>query len=181
MGSKIVIIRLSPDELKHHGIKGQHWGIRRYQNEDGSYTTEGLSRYKRGKIYSSEHSKYQKEEFNKRMKNSKKYKEYEHESNRLAEKYGLDRDDGGGGDTSRFDQKTLDRAGTRYWEMQENMSALEDRFHDEASKAAGRRLTEKYGDQALSDMNYHDNAVAANWLIGLGAFTIGVIALSRKK
>lgn len=31
-------------ELKHHGIKGQKWGIRRYQNEDGSLTEEGKKR-----------------------------------------------------------------------------------------------------------------------------------------
>ena len=31
--------------LIHHGIKGQKWGIRRYQNEDGSYTEEGKIRY----------------------------------------------------------------------------------------------------------------------------------------
>lgn len=31
--------------LAHHGIKGQKWGIRRYQNEDGSYTEEGKRRY----------------------------------------------------------------------------------------------------------------------------------------
>jgi hypothetical protein len=31
--------------LAHHGIKGQKWGNRRYQNEDGSLTTEGRSRY----------------------------------------------------------------------------------------------------------------------------------------
>lgn len=29
----------------HHGIKGQKWGIRRYQNEDGSYTAAGKKRY----------------------------------------------------------------------------------------------------------------------------------------
>lgn len=28
-------------ELYHHGIKGQKWGVRRYQNEDGSLTDEG--------------------------------------------------------------------------------------------------------------------------------------------
>jgi hypothetical protein len=31
--------------LAHHGIKGQKWGIRRYQNEDGSLTPEGKERY----------------------------------------------------------------------------------------------------------------------------------------
>ena len=33
------------DELYHHGIKGQRWGIRRYQNEDGSLTNSGKKRY----------------------------------------------------------------------------------------------------------------------------------------
>lgn len=32
-------------ELYHHGIKSQHWGERRYQNPDGSYTEEGRKRY----------------------------------------------------------------------------------------------------------------------------------------
>ena len=27
--------------LVHHGIKGQKWGVRRYQNKDGSYTSAG--------------------------------------------------------------------------------------------------------------------------------------------
>ena len=29
------------DELYHHGIKGQKWGLRRFQNADGSYTDAG--------------------------------------------------------------------------------------------------------------------------------------------
>ena len=32
------------DYLMHHGIKGQKWGVRRYQNEDGTYTEEGKAR-----------------------------------------------------------------------------------------------------------------------------------------
>ena len=30
--------------LCHHGIKGQKWGIRRYQNKDGSLTKAGKER-----------------------------------------------------------------------------------------------------------------------------------------
>ena len=32
-------------ELYHHGVKGQKWGIRRYQNADGTLTAEGRKRY----------------------------------------------------------------------------------------------------------------------------------------
>lgn len=32
-------------ELYHSGIKGMKWGVRRYQNKDGSLTPEGRKRY----------------------------------------------------------------------------------------------------------------------------------------
>jgi len=32
-------------ELYHHGIKNMKWGVRRYQNEDGTLTPEGRARY----------------------------------------------------------------------------------------------------------------------------------------
>lgn len=31
--------------LYHHGVKGQRWGIRRYQNPDGTWTNAGKKRY----------------------------------------------------------------------------------------------------------------------------------------
>lgn len=33
------------DELYHHGVKGQKWGERNYQYEDGSLTPAGRDRY----------------------------------------------------------------------------------------------------------------------------------------
>lgn len=37
--------------LIHYGILGQKWGVRRYQNEDGTYTTEGKRRRNKGGDY----------------------------------------------------------------------------------------------------------------------------------
>lgn len=35
------------DHIAHYGVKGQKWGIRRYQNRNGSYTTAGLRRLRK--------------------------------------------------------------------------------------------------------------------------------------
>lgn len=34
-------------ELYHYGVKGQKWGVRRYQNSDGTLTDAGKKRYNR--------------------------------------------------------------------------------------------------------------------------------------
>lgn len=34
-----------PNYLMHFGVKGMKWGVRKYQNEDGTLTSEGEKRY----------------------------------------------------------------------------------------------------------------------------------------
>lgn len=38
-------------ELYHHGVKGQKWGIRRFQNKDGSLTYDGRKHYLTNRTY----------------------------------------------------------------------------------------------------------------------------------
>lgn len=54
---KLLAMDLGVDCLEHHGILGQKWGIRRYQNEDGSLTEAGKKR-KRNKQRKREPSKF---------------------------------------------------------------------------------------------------------------------------
>jgi len=70
--------------LAHHGVKGQKWGIRRYQNKDGSLTAEGKEKYlaygrKRKHLTKTREGKYKLTNFganyvNGAMSSLKKYK-----------------------------------------------------------------------------------------------------------
>lgn len=50
---------MSKNELYHYGVKGMHWGVRRYQNEDGSYTASGRLHRRKEAVFVSGSSKTQ--------------------------------------------------------------------------------------------------------------------------
>lgn len=65
-------------ELYHHGIKGQKWGVRRFQNKDGSLTPAGKKRYDEPNSHSDKKEKQHKIPQNKslhRLKLEDKYKQ----------------------------------------------------------------------------------------------------------
>lgn len=46
----MIVRRVQNDELYHYGVERQKWGVRRYQNPDGSLTEEGRKRYLKGDL-----------------------------------------------------------------------------------------------------------------------------------
>lgn len=144
------------DYLAHHGIKGMKWGVRRYQNPDGSLTAAGKKRMRknissyRKKLVSEEN--YQKRKLrieSNAPDNSKKIKELTRQANELAKKYNFDQDDGGGGKT-KADQK----AGKKYMELWEEIARLEDapRYTRSAhAKYVNNQLIKKYGEKTLNE------------------------------
>ena len=81
------------DELVHHGIKGQKWGRRRYQNKDGSLTPEGVKRYGSESNFETQYNAQQKaalkavkDASNEGVKAARAGKEYEAERSRKKQR-----------------------------------------------------------------------------------------------
>lgn len=73
--------------LVHHGVKGRCWGIRRYENPDGTLTEAGKRRYSKTTVSSEESKKEGWHDADKLMRIKGLSKERRNERKALKEKY----------------------------------------------------------------------------------------------
>lgn len=164
------------NELMHYGIMGMKWGVRRYQNSDGSLTEDGKRRYSRSELKNIRSEKHKlKDKYYKEDSNYKKARELEKKAYKLQEKYGFDADDGGGGKT-----KAAEKAGNRYMEMWDDIAALEDMAAKNSVKKAEKYIKDTYGDVAVSQLQYQDTARAYGAAAALMAIPVAALAFTLK-
>ena len=150
--------------LAHHGIKGQKWGVRRYQNEDGTLTEEGKRRYGTVglKEVSLETIEKERQAYREKITNAtadmKKAKKLEDQAYELAKKYDFDPDDGGGGST-----KESQDAGIKYMELWEEIERLREPYtyggqkYYEFKKKTEEYLINKYGTFRMKMLKTKEN------------------------
>lgn len=173
------------DYLAHHGIKGQKWGIRRYQNPDGSLTPEGEKRYgtvenfKRQTASYKEIKNFRKTEKARQQgieykKFQKQERELEKKAYALAKKYNFDADDGGGGKTA-ADRK----AGREYMKIWDKIQDLEIDSENRAISNTTQSLINKYGQERMDRFYRQENrrstAAGIAFIGGYAAAMIGLI------
>ena len=162
--------------LEHHGIKGQKWGVRRFQNEDGSYTSSGKKRYgingtgKTRKELNAEKKQLAGDKYKELTKDVEKMRQKAIE---YGQKHNLDLDDGGGGDP---------KAGRHYMKMWEKIDQVEAQADYDAGKYATDEFIRKYGKTTLDKLNSANANVAAGKAVAAAALAIaGGVLISKIK
>lgn len=139
-------------ELYHHGIKGQEWGVRRFQNPDGSLTPAGRARYRMSDKNFNETAKNlltavdrrDKDQKNMNGKESnKRWKQWYREEKTLSKKV--------------FNDDRMRSKIDELHEMTKEMDDLKDNIvgtNSEAYKKAWNAYRKKYGDDDYGFNHY---------------------------
>lgn len=168
------------NELTHHGIKGQKWGVRRYQNEDGSLKDAGKKRYSNKEIrqerdaiskeLASHGSRSLTGDAKKAYQDNQKI---EKRINYLLDNYEFDGDDGGGGRTD-ADRK----AGAEYMKLNERYSINEHIIDTQRNKQVTQKLVEKYGEKRIDQFKNANNVKTGVAVVAVVAAAPVAIAAS---
>lgn len=143
------------NELKHWGIKGMRWGIRRYQNKDGSLTNAGKKRRAKLESELKELAPKKKQKTPSEMTN-KELEKYIARKNAERIAYGLDRDistlqrqASGDGQANSNQNQNQNQQGAQQGNQQKK-SVFKDQVLTPVAVDVGKKAMSKMGDMLLS-------------------------------
>jgi len=140
------------NELKHYGIVGMKWGVRRYQNEDGTYTTAGKERYSGEKKEWKRELRADKRDARRLTRDAaatgKAYDRANRAYNQAKETY----------EGAKKAGALNDGIKKRYEDAEAVKNTLESRYkeREKAAEAHRNSMAEKYGEDHVSEMRYKE-------------------------
>lgn len=152
-----------PTYLIHYGIPGQKWGVRRFQNEDGTLTEEGIRRY--GKLidkagssekYKKKLNKFERKidvggsrnyisDYDSKKEVLRKTKRFDRESHEKMHEVG----------NSAADRRQLGKDPMHYVKQYANLSLeAANKLVNQDQSEASQKIIQRYVDMAMNGLNY---------------------------